>query len=79
VSEDAFRILQIGLLVEEVETMQDLLRPIVEAYVRQLSEEPEVQAILAEAGRYRDRTKGVTRLPRQTSRTPRRRKTTDER
>lgn len=66
VSADAWRVLQVGLLVEGRATVQDLLRPVVEEYAQRLYAEPEVRAILEEADRYEGRKRGVTRLDRGT-------------
>lgn len=63
VPEETWRILQVGLLIEEAETMQELLRPVVEEYARHLAAQPEVQAIIGEVERYRDRKQGIRRLP----------------
>jgi hypothetical protein len=63
VSSEVWEILQIGLLVEGADTMQDLLQPVVEAYARDLEKEEEVQAIRANARKFQDRKRGITRLP----------------
>ena len=62
VSAETWELLQVGLLIEGADTMQDLLRPIVDRYARELSEAPEVQRILKEVAAYRDRRSGVERL-----------------
>jgi len=63
VSNDVFEMLQIGLLVEGVETMQDLLRPVVEAYAEQLQEDKEIRALRDGARKVKDRKRGVSSLP----------------
>lgn len=61
---ETWELLQVGLLIEGVETMQDLLRPVIESYARTLSEEPEVVAIRENMAHYRDRKQGIDRIPR---------------
>ena len=63
VSKETLEVLQLGLLLDDAETMQDLLRPVVEDYARRLAAEPEVQAMRRSARRYRDRKQGLSRLP----------------
>ncbi len=70
VSSETFDTLQIALIVEGVETMQELLRPVVEEYARTLADEPEVKAINSSVGAYRDRKRGVKRLPEDRETTP---------
>ncbi|HKB50731.1 MAG TPA: hypothetical protein VKC63_04820 [Solirubrobacterales bacterium] len=62
VSSDVWEVLQIGLLVEGADTMQDLLQPVVEAYAEELEKAEEVQAIRANARKFQDRKRGITRL-----------------
>src|SRR4051812_48486464 len=62
VSQDAWQILQIGLLVEGAATMQQLLRPVVEAYASELAAQSEEQAIKRNAEAYQDQNRGVARL-----------------
>lgn len=62
VSPEVWKILQIGLLVEGADTMQDLLRPVVEAYAQELERADEVRAIRASAQKYQDRQRRVTSL-----------------
>jgi hypothetical protein len=71
VAPTTWEVLQIGLLLEDVETVQDLLRPVVEEYAERLEREPEVQAILKEVRGYQARKSGVSRLPRARSRSGR--------
>lgn len=52
---EVWKTLQIGLVVENVETMQDLLRPIVEEYAVRLEQQPEVQAIAEKVETYQAR------------------------
>jgi hypothetical protein len=63
ISPEAFETLQIALLAEEAESMQELLRPVIEEYARSVAGEPEVQAINTSLQTYRDRKRGVKRLP----------------
>jgi hypothetical protein len=42
--------------------MQDLLRPVVEAYARELAKQPEVIAITEHVDAYQARTTGVKQL-----------------
>lgn len=63
VSTDALETLQIGMLIERAESMQELLRPVVEDYAARLAAEPEVQAIRKQVEDYGDRKAGVDRLP----------------
>lgn len=62
VSPEAFDVLQIALLAEGAESMQELLRPIVEEYAEKLAREPEVRAIMDSVEDYRARKAGVRRL-----------------
>jgi hypothetical protein len=62
ISDDDFRVLQVGLVVEDASTMQDLLRPVIERFARELEREPEVAKILRESQAYRDRKSGVRRI-----------------
>ena len=78
VSPSAFRVLQIALVVEGAESMQELLRPIVEAYAKALEAEPEVRAIMDNVDEYRARKTGVARLPRSEERAARPPKSADE-
>jgi uncharacterized alpha-E superfamily protein len=55
VSIDTWKVLQIGLLLEQVETMQELLRPVVERYAREIEGEPEAKAILKRTRTYQAR------------------------
>jgi hypothetical protein len=63
VSREAFDTLQVALIVEGVDTMQELLRPVVEDYARRLADEPEVKAINASVSAYRDRKRRTKRAP----------------
>lgn len=63
VSEDVLEMLQIGMLVEGVDTMQDLLRPVVEAYAEELRKDKEIRALRDGARKVKDRKRGVSRLP----------------
>jgi hypothetical protein len=62
ISPDAFAVLQVALLTEGAESMQDLLRPVVEQYAAELAAEPEVEAIMERVKDYRARKAGVRRL-----------------
>jgi hypothetical protein len=63
ISEDAWEVLQIGLLIEGVDSVQDLLRPVVEKYAASLEQEAEVREIREQIRSYKDRRRGVTSLP----------------
>jgi hypothetical protein len=60
----AYDVLQVGLLLEGAESMQELLRPVVEEYAKRLEAEPELQSIMDDVEAYRARKAGVERLPR---------------
>lgn len=62
VSAEVWEVLQIGLLVEGVDTMQDLLRPVIEAYAAELEKADEVRAIRESARKFQDRKRGITTL-----------------
>ena len=64
ISPEAFEVLQIALLAEQADSMQELLRPVIEEYANVLGREPEVQAVKTNLQAYRDRKQGVKRLPR---------------
>jgi plasmid stability protein len=62
VSTETREILTAGLLTERAESMQELLRPVVEAYAEKLEKEPEVKTILAEIDKYQSRKHGIRKL-----------------
>lgn len=74
ISEDAWEVLQIGMLVERSESVQDLLRPVVERYAEALEQEAEVREIREQVRAYQDRKRGVTSLPTQDSEKEKRRR-----
>jgi hypothetical protein len=60
VSREIWDILQVAAVVEGAETQQALLQPVIEAYADKMREEPEVQAMLEQAHKYRSRKSPVT-------------------
>jgi hypothetical protein len=64
VSPETWDTLQIGMLVEKL-SMQDLLRPVIETYARELAEQPEVIAIAEQVEAYQAKTTGVEPLKKQ--------------
>jgi hypothetical protein len=62
VPREVWDILQVVAVVEDAATMQDLLRPVVEAYAEKMGQEPEVQAILGEASKYRARKSPISHI-----------------
>lgn len=62
IPEDDFEVLKIGMVLTGAHTMQELLQPVVAAYVEELREQPEVKRIQEDAQAFRDRSSGVTRI-----------------
>jgi hypothetical protein len=62
VSAETLRVLQVALVAEGAETMQELLRPVIEEYARKMEGQPEVRAIIESVEDYRARKAGVERL-----------------
>jgi hypothetical protein len=59
VSREIWDVLQVAAVVEGAETQQALLQPVIEAYAETMRQEPEVQAMLEQADKYRARKSPV--------------------
>jgi hypothetical protein len=64
VSPETWQVLQLALVMAEVDTLQDLLRPVVEEFAKEFAGAPEYQAIKDELAAYRARVQGVESLKR---------------
>jgi hypothetical protein len=63
ISPDAHETLEVLRLVEGAESMQELLRPVIEDFAARMGEDPEIAAIRTRVQAARDRRQGVNRLP----------------